>query len=158
MSHFVRNSLLAATALMGLSALPTMAAPATAETSVAAKPAPARTHSLEGNVEQRILSLHAKLQITPQQEPHWVQFATVMRDNARAMDMSFQRRVQTMPTMTAPENMASYAQVSTEHAQQMQRLGPAFQVLYDSMTDIQKKGADQVFRDDAHRGPPMMKK
>jgi hypothetical protein len=45
--------------------------------------------------------------------------------------------------------------VAMNHAQDMQKLVPAFQTLYDTMSDSQKKTADQVFRDDAHRGRPM---
>ncbi len=104
-----------------------------------------------GVVEQRIASLRARLQITTAQEPQWNQFALVMRDNAQRMDDVFQRRAQTLSTQNAEENMASYAQMAAAHAQGMQNLVPAFHAIYITMTDLQKKAADQVFRDDAHR-------
>ncbi|MEO5736323.1 MAG: Spy/CpxP family protein refolding chaperone [Variovorax sp.] len=105
-----------------------------------------------GAVEQRIAALRAKLQINTAQEPQWNQVAQVMRDNAQRMDNAFQRRVQMIGTQNAEENMASYAQVAAAHAQGMQNLVPAFHAVYITMTDLQKKAADQVFRDDAHRG------
>jgi periplasmic protein CpxP/Spy len=109
-------------------------------------------HDMVDNVEQRIADLHAKLQITTAQQPQWDQFIQVMRDNAQSMDQTFQHRVQTMPAMTATENMQSYAQLASTNAQDVQKLVPAFQALYDTMSDTQKRTADQVFRDDAHHG------
>jgi periplasmic protein CpxP/Spy len=113
-----------------------------------------RRMSEADSVEQRITSLRAKLQITAAQEPQWNQFAQVMRDNAKRMDDAFQQRTQGITTMNAEENMASYAQVAAAHAQGMQNLAPAFHALYASMPDIQKRAADQVFRDDAYHGGP----
>ena len=46
--------------------------------------------------------------------------------------------------MTAAANMQSYAQVAKDHAQDMQKLVPVFQALYDTMSDNQKRTADQV--------------
>jgi periplasmic protein CpxP/Spy len=109
-------------------------------------------HNMADRVEQRIADLHAKLQITPAQQPQWDQFVQVMRDNAQSMDQTFQHRVQTMSAMTATENMQSYAQLASTNAQDVQKLVPAFQALYDTMSDAQKRTADQVFRDDAHHG------
>jgi len=54
--------------------------------------------------------------------------------------------------MTATENMQSYADVSMAHAQDVEKLVPAFQALYGTMSDSQKRMADQVFRDDANHG------
>jgi Spy/CpxP family protein refolding chaperone len=161
----IRRTGLAATALLGFSAFAAAAAPAPGDPTVVRPPAmtadqpviraagPAMTgHNMQGQVEQRIAALHAKLQISSAQQPQWDQFTQVMRDNARAMDETFQHRVQAMPDMSAPENMQSYAQVALAHAQDMQRMVPAFQALYGSMSDSQKRVADQVFRDGANRG------
>ena len=48
--------------------------------------------------------------------------------------------------MNAAENMQSYAQIAELHAQDTQKLAAAFQTLYGSMSDAQKKNADTVFR------------
>ena len=120
----------------------------------AAQPATDRPVSEVNAVEQRITALRAKLQNTAAQEPLWNQFAQVMRDNAKRMDDTFQARAQGIAGMNAEANMASYAQVAMSHAQGMQNLVPAFHALYGTMPDLQKRAADQVFRDDAHQGRP----
>jgi hypothetical protein len=146
--------MLTTTAVFGLGGFAAIAAPATG-----GDPAPVQpmahsqavsTHHADG-VEQRITELHAKLAITAAEQPQWDQFVQVMRDNATTMDATAKQRAQAMPTMTAAENMQSYASIAMEHAQDMQKMVPAFQALYSSMTDSQKRMADQVFRTDAHK-------
>ena len=157
-----RQTVLATSAILGLSGFAAAAPPAagdpTAIHASATTPDQSSTqaqrdarHTVQGNIEQRIGDLHARLQISPSQQPQWEQFAGVMRDNARDMDQTFRQRVHTLAAMTAAENMQSYAQLATEHAQEMQKLVPAFQELYGSMSDNQKRTADKVFRDDAHQ-------
>ena len=156
----LRRIVLTTTAIFGLGAFAAAAAPPGAgdptivhhPASSASGPAavsgqPTARHRHEDGVEQQIADLHAKLQITPAQSERWEQFAQVMRDNARGIDAAFDHRVQALPGMTAPENVKSYAAVATEHAQDVEKLVPAFQVLYDTMSDSQKRQADQVFRD-----------
>jgi periplasmic protein CpxP/Spy len=158
-----RQTAIATTAIIGLSAFAAAAAPPAGDPTATAPAAatsgqsaathhPGVHHSMVGKVEQRITDLHAKLQITPAQQPQWDQFIQVMRDNAQSMDQTFQQRVQAMPTMTATANMQSYALLASTNAQDVQKLVPAFQALYDTMSDTQKRTADQVFRDDAHHG------
>jgi protein CpxP len=160
----IRQTIIATTAIVGLSAFAAVAAPPAGGDPIAIRPnattsAPSATlaqagagHSMASKIEQRISDLHAKLLISPAQQPQWDRFTQVMRDNAQSMDQTFQRRVQTLPGMTAAENMQSYAQVSMDHAKDMQKLVPAFQALYDTMSDSQKRTTDQVFRDDANHG------
>jgi len=105
----------------------------------------------EERVERRIKELHSQLQITPAEEPQWNEFAQVMRENARDMDQAFMQRAQQFPTMNAVQNMQSYEQISEEHAQRVQKLLPAFQKLYETMPDQQKRVADQVFRANAEK-------
>jgi hypothetical protein len=132
---------------------PTAVRPSPPAAGQAATPVKAETgHDHEAKIQQQIADLHARLQITPAQQQQWDQFAQVMRDNARRIDESFERRVQALPGLTAPENMQSYAQVAEEHAQDVQKLVPAFQALYGTMSDSQKRTADEVFRNDAHHG------
>jgi protein CpxP len=153
-----RHMLITTTAIIGLSLFSAAAAPPgagdpTKDPNAPRPPASAGvgTH-LEATIDQRITDLHDKLQISAPQRSQWDQFAGVMRDNAKNMDQTFQTRVQMMPTMTAAENMQSYAKISEQHAQDMQKLVVAFQTLYNSMSDSQKRTADQVFRDDASSG------
>jgi hypothetical protein len=149
----LRPTLIATAAIFGLSAFAAMAAPPGGGDPATVHPAThaqAASMHKESGIEQRISDLHAKLAISPAQQPQWDQFVQVMRDNAQSMDRTFKQRATMLPTMTADENMQSYAKVATEHAQDMQKMVPAFQALYGSMSDNQKRMADQVFRDEAH--------
>lgn len=101
--------------------------------------------------EQRITDLHTRLHITAQQQPQWDQFTQVMRDNAKDLDAAYQQRAATFEKMNAVENMQSYAQIEQTRAQDLQKLVPAFQTLYASLSDEQKKLADQVFRNRAEK-------
>jgi protein CpxP len=154
MNHSFRHSIIAA-AVIGLSGFAAIAAPAAGDPSAAGPRTtarPATGHETRVTIEERIKDMHAKLLISPAQQPQWDAFADVMRNNGRSMEQTFQQRVNTMSSMTAPENMQSYAQIASSHAQDMQKLVPAFQTLYDTMSDSQKKTADLVFRDEAHHG------
>lgn len=102
--------------------------------------------SLESLVDRRIADLHSKLHITPEQSAQWDQFAQVMRDNAKQMDQMYQDRAKSFSTMSAVDNMQSFAQIEQQRADGMQKLVPAFQAVYSSLSDQQKKVADQLFR------------
>jgi periplasmic protein CpxP/Spy len=123
---------------------PTDAAPPTP-----AKPkAPvAKPISRADRVEKHIADLHAKLRITPAQQPEWDQFAQVMRENATSMNETMEQRRTGFASMNAADNMQSYAQIAEKHAQDMQKLATTFKALYGAMSDDQKKNADAVFRE-----------
>jgi hypothetical protein len=57
-----------------------------------------------------------------------------------------------MAGMNAADNMQSYADMATLHAQGMQKMTPAFRSLYTVLTAEQKTVADQEFVDNAHHG------
>jgi periplasmic protein CpxP/Spy len=97
-------------------------------------------------VEGRIADLHAKLHITGAQQPQWDAFAQVMRDNAQQMTHQFEERSSGLTKMSAADNMQSYARIAAEHAQSVQKLSDAFQTLYASLSDDQKKAADKEFQ------------
>ncbi len=149
----IRQTIIAATALIGLSSFAALAAPPAAAAPptapATAKTQPVAGHHMGGNVEQHIADLHTKLKISAAQQPQWDEFAAVMRENAQAMETTFQHRMQVLPTMTAAENMQSYADVAKDHAQEVQKLVPTFVALYNTMSDSQKHNADQVFRTSA---------
>jgi len=121
----------------------------------AAKPrtrtAAKRAATPEDRVEQHIASLHKTLGITAAEEPQWNQFAQVMRDNATAMTQGFQDRATKISTMNAVDNMQSWAQISAQRAQDMQKLATAFQTLYATLTPAQQKAADDSFKATAER-------
>ncbi|HYL48009.1 MAG TPA: Spy/CpxP family protein refolding chaperone [Stellaceae bacterium] len=122
------------------------AAPATPSTAPAAKPAPTKTSKRMSGVEARIKSLHARLKITAAQEPQWQPVAEAMRDNAATMEKLVSERNAKVKTMTAVDNLQTYSDIAQAHADGLKKLVSAFDPLYASMSDAQKKVADAVFR------------
>jgi protein CpxP len=105
--------------------------------------------TMEAMVEKRISDLHRQLHITSGESSEWGQFAQVMRDNAKEIDQAYADRAHKLDSMSAVGNMQSYAQIEQLRAQQVQKLVPAFQALYASLSDQQKQAADAVFRNQA---------
>ena len=132
----------------------TLSAPAAVAQNSAASPG--QTHRQGGRysadrVEQRIADLHAKLQITPEEQALWDKFAQVMRDNAQKLSESAGERAAKLKDMNASDNMQSYAQLAMVHAQDLQNLTAAFQPLYASLSPEQQHEADTMFRNVAMR-------
>jgi protein CpxP len=105
--------------------------------------------TMEALVEKRINDLHRQLHIGSTETSQWDQFAQVMRDNAKEIDQAYSDRAQKIDNMSAVDSMQSYAQIEQLRAQQMQKLVPAFQTLYASLSDQQKQQADSLFRNQA---------
>ncbi len=103
-------------------------------------------------VERRISELQRRLKITPEQQPQWDAFTAVMRQNAMHMQALQRDRADKVMAMAAPEDMRSYADVARAHADDLQRLVPAFDALYAAMTPEQKAMADRIFHDFQGRG------
>jgi periplasmic protein CpxP/Spy len=153
-----RSNYLTSAAVAALLALPAAAFAQTAASPSAAGPptasSPLVSHPVSGataaqRVEQHIRELHAQLKITAAEEPQWQQFANVMRENARGMDQEFSQRMQQFSGMNALQNMQSYQRISELHAQDIQKLVPAFADLYNAMPEQQKMLTDRVFRENA---------
>jgi len=98
------------------------------------------------DVERRIKDLRSRLNITPAQLPLWNDFANTMRQNALDMDALFQQRAARFGSLNAVDDMRNYAALSQARADQMQRLIPVFQALYDSMSPQQKQATDETFK------------
>jgi len=106
-------------------------------------PAPAEANAA---VEARIKELHRKLHITAAQQTQWDSLVEVMRGNATAMIDLQRQRAQDAKSMSAVDAVKSYAAVIQAHEAGMNKFVPAFQALYDSMSDQQKMVADTMFR------------
>jgi hypothetical protein len=153
-SRPVRIALLAGGTMLALGVCTSNAAPpATAgtDTTIVQTAMPGDA-DITAKVEERIAEIHATLKITAAQQPQFDGFASVMRENAKAMDTSFRHRVTGMSTMNAADNMQSYADVSMQHAQGMQKMVPAFRALYTVLSAEQKRAADETFVERAHHG------
>jgi periplasmic protein CpxP/Spy len=104
-------------------------------------------------VEDRIQTLHDKLQITPQQESEWNDVAQAMRDNESSIHQAIEARWKGAKTMSAVDDLQSYQKIAQAHADGMGKLISAFSTLYDDMSPTQQKNADQVFGQfEGHRG------
>jgi len=72
-----------------------------------------------------------------------------MRDNTARTDALFAQRAGGAATMTAVENMHSYADIARAYADNTARLSVAFDSLYAGLSDAQKRAADALFREQA---------
>ena len=79
----------------------------------------------------------------------WNAFAQAMRDNAASTEQLFQQRAGAAATMTAVDNMHSYATLARAYADDTAKLSTAFDSLYASLTPTQKQAADTLFRQQA---------
>jgi periplasmic protein CpxP/Spy len=138
---------LALASVMGTALVATSHGLAVAQNAAEKAPAAAAaTSSKSETVEQRISSLKASLKITPDQESKWNDVATVMRDNAAAMDRLVQtKRAIAAGGMTAVDDLVTFQDFTQARMDGLKTLTVAFKSLYDSMPAEQKKNADQVF-------------
>jgi periplasmic protein CpxP/Spy len=97
-------------------------------------------------VEQRITDLHTALNITPAQDSEWNAVAKAMRENAVAMDkLIADTGAAPQQNKTAVDDLKSYQEFAQAHVDGLKNLISSFGTLYDSMSDAQKKNADEVF-------------
>ena len=97
-------------------------------------------------MEKHIKELHARLKITQEQEQQWENVVQVMRENAETMDSLVNERAENAKSMSAVEDLKAYGEIAEAHAEGVKKFSAAFQSLYDSMSDAQKKSADALFR------------
>ncbi|HET6460658.1 MAG TPA: Spy/CpxP family protein refolding chaperone [Syntrophales bacterium] len=108
-------------------------------------PAVAKTSAVE-QTEARIKQLQSALKITEAQEELWNNLTQVMRENAKEMDALTKERAENVKTMNAVEHLKLHSQITEAHLEQLNKFIPAFEALYDSMSDEQKKTTDTIFR------------
>jgi len=134
-----------------LYAAPAAPAPGAAPAATTPAPAPQDVEPAAGKpsrtdrVDTRIKTLHDKLGITAAQETSFGAVAQAMRDNAAANAAASEKRREGKGSTTAVEELHSYQEVMETHAQGLQKLIPAFETLYASLSDGQKKTADELF-------------
>jgi periplasmic protein CpxP/Spy len=161
MNHPIRRTgltldLTRSVAVAALLSLPLAAAPlATAHAQTRPTPTAGNPADMKDQgVEQRITQLHAELKIAPDQESKWNSVAQAMRDNAANMEKLVAEKKQTAPqNMTAVDDLQTYQEFAQAHVDGLKNLTSAFKSLYDSMSDQQKKNADQVFANFRREAP-----
>ncbi len=135
-----------------LSTVPTERAAAQAATA----PQPTQQHerhriSPSQRVEGRIAYLKAELKITDAQAPQFDRLAQAMRDNAKDMDQAFaQMRGNRGQPQNAVERLETRSRFAALRAQATQRYLDAFKPLYASLSDDQKKTADELLAPHRH--------
>jgi periplasmic protein CpxP/Spy len=106
--------------------------------------------SQEEGLEHHIAHLHDVLKVTPQQEELWGPVAKAMRDNHQSMSELIKEKKSKIETQTAVEDLNAYSEIAAAHAVATKRLADAFGPFYGSLTDEQKKSADEFFRQHKH--------
>jgi protein CpxP len=120
--------------------------PATGQKTQSSAKTPRVQRSPVDRVESRIKELHDKLHITAAQQPQWDALTQVMRDNAKSMDALLKARAQNIQTASAIDDLHSYQALADAHADGLKKFVPPFEALYGTMSDEQKKTADDIFR------------
>jgi hypothetical protein len=101
--------------------------------------------AMMGHVEGRLAFLKTELKITPAQEPQWTKFADVIRANAKGAQAGMQAMMQAgAKSATAPEVLARHEKMLTAKLESVRALKAAFDPLYASLSDEQKKSADEL--------------
>ncbi len=96
-------------------------------------------------LEAHITTLHRSWHITPAQEPLWNRLTGTMRQGAVQIDAEYARREQ-RGSMSARDDLQSYAMVQQTHAANAQALLAPFASLYDSFSPAQRRLADETVR------------
>jgi len=122
----------------------------TASPPATTKPAPAKPTkgkiTRTERLETRIKKLHDALKITDAQSDSWNNVAQVMRDNDKRMEALVSERRKNIAKMNAVDDLKSYSAIADAHAEDVKNFNAAFTTLYASMSDDQKKAADEFFR------------
>ncbi len=97
------------------------------------------------HVEGRLAFLKTELKITPAQEPQWSKFAEVVRNTAKSAQAAKPPMMQGgMKASTAPERLAHYEKTLASRLETVRALKAAVDPLYASLSDDQKKVADEL--------------
>jgi hypothetical protein len=125
-------------------------APATPPGGTAAAPSPRGPAELS---EARIADLRTRLQITAAEESQFTAVATIMRANAQAMEALLADRNKDTDS-TAVGALRWYERLTAAHAEALKTFVPAFEGLYTTLSDSQRKTADAIFAQFARRPLP----
>ena len=155
--HPALAALALATALAGGVGFSTLGAPtaaAQAQTAPQQQDQPREHHrSASRHIDGRIAFLKAELKITDAQAPQFERVAQAMRQNAQAMDQAMQQlRGNRDQPKSAVERLEARTQFAALRAQSSQRFLDAFKPLYASLSDDQKKAADELLAHHDHHG------
>jgi protein CpxP len=139
--------LIAGGATLLMPAVGTAQQPAPAAAPQHERPLPSR------HIEGRIAFMHAELKITAAQESAWNRVADAMRASAKRKDALFQQmRATRDQPQTAVEKLDRRVSFIQAQATDEKAFADAFKPLYQSLSDDQKKSADELFNRPRHGG------
>ena len=126
-------------------------APAPAQSPAGQKPAAGQPAG--DPVESQLGDIKKRLNITAAQQSQFDQFAAVVKQNAQAMQSLMQSAGQNAQ-QNAVEGLRTAANFAQTEADNLKRLVPALETLYASLSDQQKRAADQLFNTAPPSGAP----
>jgi protein CpxP len=97
----------------------------------------------------RIKYLHDRLRITPEQEPLWDTVAQTMRDNAQDIVPLLRERLRAKTSGTALDVLHAYEALGENQQDSLKKFIAAFDPLYASLSESQRKIADAILREGA---------
>jgi LTXXQ motif family protein len=143
-----RRSSLALGLLVGLSALPASQELAFGQAAAPAPAAQAPRPLPPSRIEGRLAFLKTELKITDAQTAQWNAVAEVMRQQAKARRDRFEQMRQSRDPNVRPsalDGLQRQQAMTEQRAQELKQLVVVFQPLYASLSDDQKKTADELF-------------
>ena len=143
-------ALVAGTAGLGIPAIHQAAAQATTAPQQGQQPERPRFDPTR-HIEGRIAFLKTELKITDAQAPQFEKVAQAMRDSAKERAQAFQQfRGDRDKPQSALERLEMRARFDQMRSQQAERFLAAFRPLYQSLSDDQKKAADELLARPRH--------
>jgi periplasmic protein CpxP/Spy len=97
----------------------------------------------------RIKYLHDRLRITAEQEELWDKVDRAIRDNARNLAPLLRERFRATTGGSAPELLLAYEALGQAQLDSLRNIITVFELLYDGLSESQKKIADAVLREGA---------
>jgi hypothetical protein len=122
-------------------------APAQDATAGPALDRPAASPAQGDPTEARIKYLHDRMRITAEQEDLWGGVAQAMRDNPQSFVPFLKERLRAMTTGSAPDLLHVYQALGEAQVGSLRRIMSAFEPLYTSLSESQKKIADAILRE-----------
>jgi hypothetical protein len=96
------------------------------------------------NLEQRLVVLKTKLQITEAQVPQWNRFADALRGTGKTAHEMHQEMMQPAMTASLPDSIARTRRMIEAHLASLKAIEEAVQPLYATFTPAQKEAADAI--------------
>jgi Spy/CpxP family protein refolding chaperone len=151
-----RSLIVGAVGAILLAGAATLVLPAavTAQQPAPATAPPHHEHPLPSrHIEGRIAFMRAELKITTAQQAQWDRVADIMRASAKRKDQMFQQmRATRDQPQTAMDKLDRRVVFIEAQAAEEKTFADAFRPLYQSLSDDQKKSADELFGRSRHGG------